>query len=303
MSLKNTIPRLLLAFLLIFVIGSSGCSYVPWIGDEGEDDLTFEDELGDEDDTEFVDEGEGSDQGADEFFDTEDSPVDEDTDFASLEEETAKGELKGDVESLQSKQEALESKIRELEEIIQTMEPKVDASQERLDSGMASSGDLEPDVNELKAQVARLEEDIARMNSSKVARRVSRKTRASAGTPPAYDKALQAYRQGNYDESILLFQDFSGSRPPQDLRDNIHFWIGNNYVKLGMFDDAISQFEKVIDEFPRGNKVHDSRYMLGVSYLKKGDKGRAMDILETALRSNPPSDTRKKIQNQLQAIQ
>ena len=229
--------------------------------------------------------------------------MDNDEDFASIEQETAKGELQGDVESLQSKQEALESKIRELEEIIATMEPKVDASQERLESGVGSSSDLEPEVNELKAQVARLEEDIIRMNSAKVASRPRARVKASAGTPPAYDRALRAYRQGNYDESILLFQDFSGNRPPQDLRDNIHFWIGNNYVKLGMFDDAISQFEKVIDEFPRGNKVHDSRYMLGVSYLKKGDKGRAMDILETALKSNPPSDTRRKIQNQLQAIQ
>jgi TolA-binding protein len=300
---KNILSRLILVFMLTFVIGISGCSYVPWIGDEGEDDLTFEDDLGDEG---FADnEDDTSEDSSDDFFDDEPSaPAEENDEFADLEQETAEGEIKGEVESLQSKQEALESKIAELEEIIQTMEPKVDDSQERLDSGLGGSGDLEPDVNELKAQVARLEEDITRLNSSKRSsspRRTSR--RASAGTPAAYDRALDAYRQGKYDESILLFQDFSSGRPPQDLKDNIHFWIGNNYVKLGMFDDAISQFDKVIDEYPRGNKVHDSRYMLGVSYFKKGDKGRALDILETALKYNPPSDTRKKIESQLLAIQ
>jgi len=302
MLLKNISSRLVLVFMLTFIIGISGCSYVPWIGDEGEDDLTFEDDLGDED---FADEeGDSGEESTDDFFGDDTAPAEENDEFADLEQETASGEIKGDVESLQSKQEALESKIAELEEIIQTMEPKVDASQERLESSFGSSGDLEPDVNELKAQVARLEEDITRLNSSKrssSARRSS--SRASAGTPAAYDRALEAYRQGKYDESILLFQDFSSSRPPQDLKDNIHFWIGNNYVKLGMFDDAISQFDKVIDEYPRGNKVHDSRYMLGVSYFKKGDKGRALDVLETALKYNPPSDTRKKIENQLLAIQ
>lgn len=299
---NNPLSRLFLAVMLIFVIGSSGCSYVPWIGDEDEDDLTFEDDLADDD--EFADEG-GDDfsDDADDFFSSDDSP-DADDDFASVEQETASGELQGDMESLQSKQEALDSKIRELEEIIQTMEPKVDASQERLESGLGASSDLEPEVNELKAQVAQLEEDIARLHSGgKVSQRPRRSRRASAGTPAQYDRALDAYRQGNYDESILLFQDFSGSRPPRDLRDNIHFWIGNNYVKLGMFDDAIRQFEKVIDEFPRGNKVHDSRYMLGVSYYKKGDRGRALDILETALKYNPPNETRRKIENQLQVIQ
>ena len=301
MPLKKFVLRLLLALTLVFVIGSSGCSYVPWIGDEGEDDLTFEDDFGDDDD--FADDGDDLFQDADDFFDSDESPVDADEDFASVEQDTIAGEIKGDVESLQSKQEALESKIRELEEIIITMESKMDASQYRLDNGIGSSADLEPDVNELKAQVARLEEDITRLNSSRMNSRPSRARRVSAGTPPAYDRALEAYRRGNYDESILLFQDFSVSRPPQDLKDNIHFWIGNNYVKLGMFDDAISQFEKVIDEFPRGNKVHDSRYMLGVSYFKKGDKGRALDILETALKYNPPGDTRRKIENQLLTIQ
>jgi TolA-binding protein len=302
MLLKNILSRLVLVFMLVFVIGVSGCSYVPWIGDEGEDDLTFEDDLGGDED--FADEGESGEDSSDDFFNDDPEPTEETDEFADLEQETAEGEIKGDVESLQSKQEALESKIAELEEIIQTMEPKVDASQERLESGLGSSGDLEPDVNELKAQVARLEEDITRLNSSKRTSSPRRSSsRVSSGTPAAYNRALEAYRQGKYDESILLFQDFSGSRPPQDLKDNIHFWIGNNYVKLGMFDDAISQFDKVIDEYPRGNKVHDSRYMLGVSYFKKGDKGRALDILETALKHNPPSDTRRKIDNQLLAIQ
>ena len=303
MLLKNILPRLSLVFILVFVIGTSGCSYVPWIGDEGEDDLTFEDDLGG--DEGFADEeGDFGEDSSDDFFDDDSAPAEENDEFADLEQETTAGEIKGDVESLQSKQEALESKIAELEEIILTMEPKVDDSQERLNSGLGSSGDLEPDVNELKAQVARLEEDITRLNSSKRSSSPRRSgSRASSGTPAAYDRALDAYRQGKYDESILLFQDFSGSRPPQGLKDNIHFWIGNNYVKLGMFDDAISQFEKVIDEYPRENKVHDSRYMLGVSYFKKGDKGRALDVLETALKYNPPSDTRKKIENQLLAIQ
>ena len=55
-----------------------------------------------------------------------------------------------------------------------------------------------------------------------------------------------------------------------------------------MYDDAIKQFEAVVDKFPRGNKVHDSRYMLGVSYYRKGETSQAIDVLESALKRHPP---------------
>ena len=42
--------------------------------------------------------------------------------------------------------------------------------------------------------------------------------------------------------------------------------------------------------------------MLGVSYQKKGDTGRALDALEVALKSNPPSEVRQKIEKHLMEI-
>lgn len=314
MSVEKSIPRLFLVLLLAFSLVFSACSYVPWMGDDKEDDLAFEDDsASDEDfaDNAFKDDDKDKDQDTDDFFDGDGKSTAKDfeEDFATVESKTDRGEMKGDVESLQAKQEALTSKVRELEEIIQTMEPKVEATKEALDSrDGGGSSNLEPDVNELKAQVAMLNEEISRMKASSAAgssrsSSVTRVRPSSSGTPPEYQRALAAYQRGKYDESILLFQDFAGKNPPSNLIDNIHFWMGNNYVKLEMYDEAIKQFETVISDYSRGNKVHDSRYMLGVTYHKKGDKGRALDILETALKYNPPSETRNKIEKQLLAIQ
>jgi len=122
-------------------------------------------------------------------------------------------------------------------------------------------------------------------------------------TPPEYDRALSAYRSRKYDESILLFQNLALSNPPNQLKDNIEFWIGSNYVALEMYDDAILQFETVLNKYPRGNKVHDSRYMLGVSYSKKGETSRAIEVLEGALKRNPTEEVRGKILAQLNQIQ
>ena len=325
------ITRLLLVSFLSFPLFLNGCSYLPWAGDE-EDDLAFEEDFPFEDE-EFVDERSGKDKKPsktdsersieDDFFaeDNSFSNLDEakeedvfgteDPDgFASVDQTTDKAELKGDVESLQSQQEALISKVRELEEVLSTLEPKIDAATERLEGSVSSATDssdfLEPEVEDLKSQVARLNEEISRIKMQKprgVKKSGSKKHRVKVRTPPEYDKALSAYRSKNYDESILLFQNLSLNNPPRQLKDNIAFWIGSNYYALEMYDDAILQFETVLNKYPRGNKVHDSRYMLGVTYSKKGETSKAIEILEGALKRNPTAEVRGKILAQLNQIQ
>jgi TolA-binding protein len=216
--------------------------------------------------------------------------------------------LQGDVESLQTQQGALISKVRELEEILSVLEPKINAASERLGSSVASvansSAFLEPEVEDLKAQMIRLNEEIARIKMEKPQASVRKKMtrRARTKNPPEYDQALTAYRNRDYDESILLFQNLDLSNPPKKLKDNIVFWIGANYVALEMYDDAILQFETVLNKFPRGNKVHDSRYMLGLTYSKKGETSRAVEVLEGAIRKNPPTEVSAKIRAQLNQI-
>jgi TolA-binding protein len=325
------LARLALVLLLSFPLFLGGCSYLPW-AEEEEDDLAFEEDFPLEDE-EFMDEGRGRGRKAsressieDDFFAEDDSFddsdgmeamdgdggfADDDPDgFASVDQKTDRGELKGDVESLQNQQEALISKVRELEEVLSTLEPKIDAATERIEGGISSTMDssdfLEPEVEDLKAQMARLNEEISRIkmqksSSPKMSRMKRHRTKTK--TPPEYNKALSEYRSRNYDESILLFQNLALSNPPNSLKDNIAFWIGSNYLALEMFDDAILQFETVLNKYPRGNKVHDSRYMLGVSYSKKGETSRAIEVLEGALKRNPTAEVRGKILAQLNSIQ
>ena len=301
--------RMLRVFLTLMIAGSmllGGCSYIPWAGND-DDDLAFEEDFPFEEDEQVFEEGE------DDFFEEDGKSADDDfaldDDFASVDQRTDKNELKGDVGTLQTQQEALISKVRELEEILSSLGPKINATQEQLEGSLSAvSGQseyLEPEVEELKLQVARLNDEINRLKSVKAsntrARGISR--RKGASTPPQYNQALSSYRAGNYDESILQFQSFALASPPERLKDNIAYWIGSNYIKLEMYDDAITQFETVINSYPRGNKVHDSRFMLGRTYSLKGETSRAVEILQSALENNPPTEIRGKILKKLNDIQ
>ena len=307
MPLLNQMLRVFLTLMIAGSILLSGCSYIPWVGND-DDELAFEEDFP------FEDNEQVSGGAEDNFFEEdgksgEDDFALEDDDFASVDQRTDKNELKGDVGTLQTQQEALVSKVRELEEILSTLGPKINATQEQLEGSLSAvSGQseyLEPEVEELKLQVARLNDEINRLKSIKAsntrARGISR--RKGPSTPPQYNQALSSYRAGNYDESILQFQSFALASPPERLKDNIAYWIGSNYIKLEMYDDAITQFETVINSYPRGNKVHDSRFMLGRTYSLKGETSRAVEILQSALKNNPPTEVRGKILKKLNDIQ
>ena len=287
MSLREPCLRLFLICLLATPLILNGCSYIPWIGDDEEDlafeeDFPFEEKRGGKEDDFF---GEGG--------------------FEDVDQQADSNVLQGDVVALQTQQEVLVARVRELEEDLGTLGPKVNATQERLEGSLSAisgtSEFLEPEVEELKLQIARLKDDIAHLQARKMGNKVHRARAPS--TPPEYNRALSAYRSGRYDESILMFQDLATGNPPKSLKDNIEFWIGSNYVKLELYDDAIRQFQTVINSYPSGNKAHDSRYMLGLSYYRSGESSRAVEILEAALRHNPPAEVRGKIMKQLNEIQ
>jgi TolA-binding protein len=247
MSLRRHFLRLFLIFLLTTPLILSGCSYIPWIGDD-EEDLAFEEDFP------FEEERRGK-GNEDDFFGESSGG------FEDIDQQNDSNVLQGDVVALQTQQDVLIAKVRELEEDLGTLGPKVNATEERLEGSLSAlsgaSEFLEPEVEELKLQIARLKEDIIHLQSRQTDNKVHRARAPS--TPPAYNRALSAYRSGKYDESILMFQDLATGNPPISLKDNIEFWIGSNYVKLGLYDDAIKQFQTVINSYPSGNKTHDSR--------------------------------------------
>ena len=306
-------PRFFLVLILFGSLLFSGCSYIPWMDNDDMDDLAFEEDFP------LDDKQANKDNEDDSFFDDDQIPEDDfeldtdeedifDDDFASIDQRTDKNELKGDVGELQSQQETLVSKVRELEEVLASLGPKINATQEQLEGSLSAvtgqSEYLQPEVEELKLQVARLNNEIGNLKAIKARNTRARGlSRRKVSTPPRYNNALASYRAGNFDESILQFQSFSLASPPERLKDNIEFWIGSNYVKLEMYDDAITQFEKVINSYPYGNKVHDSRFMLGHVYSLKGETSKAVDILQSALTNSPPAEVRSKISKQLKDIQ
>lgn len=264
-------PLLLIAIYLAL----NGCSHTPLIADE---EMTFEQDYSSEDDW-----GE---------------------DFEDIDQKIRNKELlEENVEVLQYQQEVLIAKVRELEEILFMLDIQVDLTEERIEDRLTTSDHselLEQDVDQLENQISNLKGEIIKIRSETVRNKKSN-TRPSK-IPLEYKWALSDYRSGKYEDSIIKFQDLALENPQENLKDNIEYWIGCNYAKLDMYDDAIGQFKTVLRNYSGGNKVHDSRYMLGLSHYYNGRSNHAIEILEDALRHNPPFEVKNKIMKKLKEI-
>jgi outer membrane protein assembly factor BamD (BamD/ComL family) len=69
------------------------------------------------------------------------------------------------------------------------------------------------------------------------------------------------------------------------------------------YKQAIEQLNAIRKYYPNGDKWHMSYVMLGMIHNQKGEKSRALFILNEALEKNPPQNIRKIIDLMLNKIQ
>jgi len=82
-----------------------------------------------------------------------------------------------------------------------------------------------------------------------------------------YSFALKNHENGNYEAAVRQFQEMLDENNQHDLADNCQYWIGECYYKMGKYDIAIVEFERVL-EYENTNKNEDALTMIGRSRWK-----------------------------------
>ncbi len=95
--------------------------------------------------------------------------------------------------------------------------------------------------------------------------------RDSTGRPDPealYQSAYSDVAAGRYNLAREAFQDYLKYYPDTEVSDNAQYWIGECYYATGDFAGAIPEFEKVVKEYPKGDKVPPSLLKIGLSYSR-----------------------------------
>jgi tol-pal system protein YbgF len=117
-----------------------------------------------------------------------------------------------------------------------------------------------------------------------------------------YRMAKQAFDQGDSDAARKKFQELIEKFPKSERADNAQFWIGEIYYREKWYEKAILEYQKVIENYPKGNKVPASLLKQGLAFLNLGDKTNSRLILEELIKKHPKSNEAKIAKDKVKSL-
>jgi tol-pal system protein YbgF len=104
-----------------------------------------------------------------------------------------------------------------------------------------------------------------------------------------YDTAYLDLTRGNYALAISGFDQYVKYFPDTPLSDNALYWVGESHYAQAQYDRAALEFQKVLQNYPTGDKVPAALYKTGLCYLELKDKNLASQFLNRVAKDHPRS--------------
>jgi tol-pal system protein YbgF len=114
----------------------------------------------------------------------------------------------------------------------------------------------------------------------------------SATTSPAaelYRTGTTQLKTRNLDAAMLTFYDLIVTYPTDPLRESAQFLVADIYFSQKDYRGALAEFEALVDEVPRGERVPDALLKIGLCQKNLGDTGRAKRTWERIVKDYPAS--------------
>ena len=132
-----------------------------------------------------------------------------------------------------------------------------------------------------------------------ISARAQVRTKTRAPEPPGdragdaaadYRAAVDLVKAGKHDEAVAALRGFIVKYPRHDYADNAQYWLGEAFYAQKDYTQALVEFRKVIEVYPRGNKVPDALLKVGYCYQSLGQGEKAHAVLEQVVTRYPRSE-------------
>lgn len=105
-----------------------------------------------------------------------------------------------------------------------------------------------------------------------------------------YETAYLDMTRGNYELAMQGFEEFILSGKEPKLKDNAQYWIGECFYAMGRLNEAIDAFQRVVDNYPRENKVPSALFKIGKCHYDLGDREEASRYFQSVIGGYPNSE-------------
>ena len=110
-----------------------------------------------------------------------------------------------------------------------------------------------------------------------------------------YTQAYNDCISGKYDSAIETFRKILEYPSWHSLKDNAQYWLAECYYAKGESIRALTEFQKVKERFPKGNKVFDSELMVAYTWLRLGHIEQAREKIIQISRDFPEEKYKSSI--------
>ena len=201
----------------------------------------------------------------------------------------------------------------------QTVQQAQAGAGSRVDSLSTQVQAVVDNLEEVKSRISKLNQQAAETQSvlqsldAKIGGGGTAVAPAGAGNPPAaaapppsadvlYSNALRDYGGGKYDLAHGEFLDYLKYFPENDLASNAQFYLGEIFFAQKQFSDALPEYDKVLQNYPKSFKLAAAQLKKGLALLELGKKASAMRELREVVRRHPGSEEAKRASAKLHEL-
>lgn len=189
-------------------------------------------------------------------------------------------DLKGQLAGLQETQARLETRVEELHNRVFVLEDRIEANRKALQDLKKMALPAEPPDGLEVVKVRPQPEDPESL----------------------YEKGYNLFRAGKMEDARDTFGIFLKDFRDHPLADNAQYWIGESYYTERDYERALLAFQKVIDDYPYGNKVPDAMLKVALTLNELGRIKEARKILKRLIKTYPSSEAAMIGKEQLQRL-
>lgn len=117
-----------------------------------------------------------------------------------------------------------------------------------------------------------------------------------------FEMAYSDYLKGNFELAIDGFKIYQEQFPDSPLADDALYWIGECYFSQKKFNEAITSFNDLVLNYPRGDKIAAAYLKKGICYMELGKKEEALLVFKLLIGKYPLEEETKIAQQKIKEL-
>ncbi|HEY2460400.1 MAG TPA: tol-pal system protein YbgF [Candidatus Acidoferrum sp.] len=127
-----------------------------------------------------------------------------------------------------------------------------------------------------------------------------------SGPPPSadtlYSNGLRDITSGKYDLARQEFQDYLKYYNDTDLASNAQFYLGEIAYQQKSYDQAVSEYDRVLTNYPRSFKLAPARYKKGMALIELNQKAAGVKELREVVKRYPGTEEERRARAKLKDL-